>query len=53
MSHEEVLELTNGVQALSMDSPVIDAVLGFCVGTARSESEASKTPLLMSSVSRG
>ena len=37
VSHEEVLESTNGVQALSMDSPVIDAVLGFCVGTARSE----------------
>jgi FAD binding domain len=36
VSHEEVLELTNGIQALSMDSPVIDAVLGFCVGIARS-----------------
>ena len=33
VAHEEVLLLTNGLQALSRDSPVIDAVLGFCVGT--------------------
>jgi 2-polyprenyl-6-methoxyphenol hydroxylase-like FAD-dependent oxidoreductase len=36
VAHEEVLLLTNGLQALSRDSPVIDAVLGFCVGPARS-----------------
>jgi 2-polyprenyl-6-methoxyphenol hydroxylase-like FAD-dependent oxidoreductase len=35
VSCEEVLELANGIQALSADSPVIDVVLGFCVGTAR------------------
>jgi hypothetical protein len=29
VSRAEVLQLTNGIQALSLDSAVIDAVLGF------------------------
>jgi 2-polyprenyl-6-methoxyphenol hydroxylase-like FAD-dependent oxidoreductase len=36
VSCDEIFELVNGIQALSRDSPVIDAVLGFCVGTPRS-----------------